>query len=984
MRSQVCGWELAHAINHNKRLIPVLHRDVNFKDLERLMADQGWEGMLPEYWKTLADLNWVMFQSHVDQNQSFGLLLEAIDLDIEYVHQHSSILVDALKWDAGGRKASDTLRGGTLEKSEHWLLQSSDKEPLPTDLHHEYIKASRVATRRRRLVATLATGFALIALTIVGIIAAINYRDAAIERMAKRSLDLSAEAQDAFENGDPGLGLALALEAVKIKDPPLALFSEKINPPLVSQQTLEELAYRPGTVATFDAAFGRFGPDENSIFLADENTLIQREISTQSELARFEMDAQILEFEISTQSSAVFLALSDGSIQKLDLNSGSLFDYGLGTPPIEFGISGGKFVHASEDSTLILREAGSGSIIQRFPLNSYVSDLDYNEQTNQLLVGFGNGEMSLWDTSTGELISTLNWYEDSSIQLDADPYDCLINGISIASVALSNDGRYAVYAMRGGFPFATLICQLDEILVWDLDEKKVVKHLLGHNLDAGVESLAISPKADTILSGGGNELFLWDLATGKLIQQLPGFADTTEQLILVEDITFSDSGRFAISSTDVGNVRVWDLTPGTEMMRMELGYGGGFGTLINAIAVSPNGDIALAGGQETMRANPRTNVVDLKDGKILSEFEMRGDVYELVITPDQAYALEYSSQGLFLNEISTGATVREIGELQVGYLDFSFPAQRPLIALSPDGSTVFTQGCLYSLETGDLWACHDYGERGIYFASGQRIVSAIGTDSLVIWDPITGQEMDRLNPGVTIGALFALGPDDNEILIGSESKLVLIDLGTHQVIHEFVGHEGPVFAGDISRDGKVIISGSLDMTFRIWDRDLGIEFRRQQLDEAVFGAIFSQDATSAVSGAHNGDLVRWRVTPNLDQLVEWVQANRYLPEMSCYEKSIYAIDPPCLTSDYAWLGLKLTTLMSNVVVEEVEPNSPAEEVGLEFGDRIFSIGGQYVETADQVHRILGRHRPGDMIAIQGHRSTSGEGFEYQITLGQHP
>src|SRR5574342_601666 len=41
--SQVCGWEVAHAIEHNKRLIPVLRRDVDFKELRLLMADPGWE-----------------------------------------------------------------------------------------------------------------------------------------------------------------------------------------------------------------------------------------------------------------------------------------------------------------------------------------------------------------------------------------------------------------------------------------------------------------------------------------------------------------------------------------------------------------------------------------------------------------------------------------------------------------------------------------------------------------------------------------------------------------------------------------------------------------------------------------------------------------------------------------------------------------------------------------------------------------------------
>ena len=986
VRSQVCGWEVAHAVKHNKRLIPVLRRDVNFKELERLMADPVWEGMLPEYWKALADLNWIMFQSNADRDQIFGTLFEAIDMDIDYIHQHSSILVDALAWDAGARKASDTLRGPSLESAEQWLAQSGGKDPQPTELHREYIKASRIATKKRRMVIMLASGFALIALTIVGVIAAFQYQDAAIERMAKRSLSLSANAQDAFELGDSGLGLALALEAVKTEDPPLAFLSGAITPPLVSKQTLEELAYRPGTVAVFDnAETGRFGPNENSIYLAGGSALVERDITTGAELARFEFDAAIVEFEVQTESGVAFLALEDGSIRRLDLNSGLTLDYGLGSRPIELGATGATFVHAADDFTLVLRDAVSGAVIHRFTFNSSISDLAYNEKTSQLLVGLGNSEMSLWNTTSGELVSTLNWYEDNSVQLNADPQDCLLNGISIASVALSSDGRYAVYAMRGGFPFAVLACQLEEILVWDLDQMKVVKHLIGHSLDAGVESLAISPKGDFILSGGGNELFLWDVSTGKLVQQLPGFADSADQLILVDEVSISQSGSYGISSTDNGAVQIWELTPGTEMMRVDLGFGGGgYGNLIQAVATTPGGDIALVGGQGTMRANPSTTVVDMKTGATLAEFDMHNDIYDLVVTPDQKRALEYSADGLFLVDIATGVTIREFDVLPIGFLDFSFPALRPLVAISPDGNTLFTQGCLYSVATGEKLSCHDFGQRGLYSADGQWIVSAIGMETLVIWNPLNGQEMSRFNPGINLGGLFALGLDDSELLVGSESKLVLINLNTKEITREFIGHDGPVYAGDVSPDGKIIISGSLDQTFRIWDRELGIELRSEQQGEAVFGAIFSEDGRSAISGAHQGELVRWRVTSMLDQLVEWVYAHRYIPEMSCYEKDEYEIAPPCNPGDYAWLGLNITTQMDNVVVESVESGSPAEDAGMEFGDQIYSIGGHYVDAADQINKILDEYRPGDLIVVQGYRSATGEGFEMKITLDQRP
>jgi len=576
----------------------------------------------------------------------------------------------------------------------------------------------------------------------------------------------------------------------------------------------------------------------------------------------------------------------------------------------------------------------------------------------------------------------LNWYEDSSVQLNADPQDCLLNGTSIANVALSEDGRYAVYAMRGGFSYAVAACQLNEILVWSLIDMKVVKHLIGHASGSGVESIAISPKGETILSGGGNELFLWDVNTGKQLQQLPIFADSLDSYTLVSDVIISPSGNYALAATDDGIVRLLDLSPGIQMKRVDLGSGGYTGTLIQAMALNAKGNLVLAGGQGTPQAIPITQVVDLEAGENIRSFEYHSDIYDLAITPDEKFALEYSADGLFLNEIATGVTTLKFEGVEIGYLDSNWEARRPLIALSPDGTTVFTQGCLFNIPTGKKRTCYPFGERGLYNSDGSWIVSAVSADIIVVWDPVSGQELKRFDPGINIGALFALSSDNEQLLVGSESDLVLVDLNSGLPVQRFVGHTGPVYAGDLSPDGRLVISGSVDTTFRIWDADSGVELHREQQNEAVFGAIFSADGATAVSGDHLGGLVRWRVTSTLDQLVDWVKQNRDLPEMSCYQKDVYNIEPRCAPSEYAWLGLTAFTQVGNVVIESVEPESPAEQAGLEIGDMVRSINGNYIQSADQIYKLIDSYRPGDQISLEGYRSSSGEVFETSITLGQ--
>ena len=986
IHSQVCGWELAHAIEHHKRLIPILLRDVDHKTLPQKMREPGWEGLKPEHWKALADLNWIMFRSRSNLKTSFSTLITAIDTDIEFVHQHSSILVDALEWEAGGRKDSDTLRGDTLKEAQQWLASSVGREPQPTVLQREYIQMSHRVTRKRRAIAWSASLFAIASIVVVSVVAYFQYQDVITERLIRErkeletwSLGLAADAQTAFDRGDPGLGLNLALAAAEIPDPPL-----------VVQQTLTDLAYRPGTMAVFEGSLGRFGANENTILLAADNSLIVWDLESQAERNRFEVSAPILDFDVTLDGQKAILALENENVQEIDLTSGDIFEYGQGMPPVAYGASGTTFVHVIEDCPPeeicfripVLRNL-DGDVIQRFPAKSNVSDLSYNENKSLLLVGWGNGSMQLWNTASGEVLKTLIWFEATdAVFPELNPERCLLEGDALTSVALSADGRYAAYGMHGFFPYAVQVCQEEDILVWDLENGKTVGRLSGHNPDYGVQSLAFDPKGDTIISGGGNELFLWDRKSRRQIQQLSGFADSADRMTLITDVIFSPTGRYALSAGSDGTVRLWDVAPGSEMLRLYIGENL-TGTLIQALGLNAAGDQALVGGYGTVRAYPATALLDLNIGEWVSGFDYHGDVYQLAFLPDERYALECAGEGLFLVEVATGEIIQTIGSPDLPNYGFSRDLPQPVFALGPEGQTVFLQGCLHDVFSGENIGCYDFGDRGLFSPDGSRLISTRDR-SLVVWDPNTGVEYNQFELETTLGPMLALTPDGQQLLAGVESDLILIDLQSGAIVHRYQGHTGPVLSGGISPDGQTILSGSMDQTLRFWDLNSETELRRETHDGIVTGVAFSQDGSTAVSTSFDGTLVRWRLASTLDQLLAWVQANRDLPELTCYEKEIYDLQPLCKPKDYAWFGVVAANQAGKVVVESFEPGSPAEQAGLEIGDLIYWLGDHYMESADQIYKLLDNYQPGNQIVVSGFRSSSGESFEIEVTLSQRP
>src|SRR5437762_1654615 len=68
--SDVCGREIAHATTHNKRMVPIVAREVN--------ADT-----VPE---TLAKLNWIFCRDSDDFDKATDTLISALDTDLNWVH----------------------------------------------------------------------------------------------------------------------------------------------------------------------------------------------------------------------------------------------------------------------------------------------------------------------------------------------------------------------------------------------------------------------------------------------------------------------------------------------------------------------------------------------------------------------------------------------------------------------------------------------------------------------------------------------------------------------------------------------------------------------------------------------------------------------------------------------------------------------------------------------------------------------------------
>jgi len=189
--SRECAKELDYAFESNKRLFPIVCKDVDPKKV-------------PE---ELSSLNWIFFRESDDMNAAMAKLVDALNTDLEYAAQHTSILGRAKKWEASNRDTSLLLRGAELTSAETWLSQESEtKQPRPTKLQREYIFASRqddALRQRRRLISVVS---ALVISLILAISAAVAGLEALRQSQRAMASQLAALSTN-LVNTQPDLSL---------------------------------------------------------------------------------------------------------------------------------------------------------------------------------------------------------------------------------------------------------------------------------------------------------------------------------------------------------------------------------------------------------------------------------------------------------------------------------------------------------------------------------------------------------------------------------------------------------------------------------------------------------------------------------------------------------------------------------------------------------------------------------------------------------
>jgi WD40 repeat protein len=374
--------------------------------------------------------------------------------------------------------------------------------------------------------------------------------------------------------------------------------------------------------------------------------------------------------------------------------------------------------------------------------------------------------------------------------------------------------------------------------------------LEGHG--AAVRAVVFLPDGKRALSASDDgTLRLWDVPRGRTIRVLSGHEGP------VLTVAVSADGRRAVSGGQDGTVRVWDVA-GTQPAATMHAHG----VEVLKVALSPDGRRALS--RTADGTIELWDLATLRVERTLHSAPKR--VVGLAFSPDGRRAMtarNIESKGESLNsraslwEVDSGREVQTIG---------AFSAEVESISFSPDGHRLLTGGydrlvSLWDLDTGRRLLTlkgHRHGVMGVAFSLANRVIISGSQDQTVkLWDAADGNLVRSFDTGdAALGV--AVSPDGRFILTGGhDSTLKLWDLGVGHEARSFWGHESAVLSTAVSADGRLAFSGGQDRRIRAWDTATGQEVRTFDHGGGVHALAVSRDGRLLASGGTGSRIRIW-------------------------------------------------------------------------------------------------------------------------------
>jgi WD40 repeat protein len=875
--SKVCGEEISHAVKHNKRLFPIVRRDVAKFDPNN------------ESFQALNKHNWLFFREEEDFEQAFQKLTTAISMDLGYVHNHTRLLVKAIEWDTNNRKEGSLLQKEILVEAENWLQTAIDKDPKPTDLQISYVENSRkVENANQRaskiknnafVVAVFLVVISLAGVWIAGGIAS-NQIKTANQKVADADTKIkTANKQVADAQKEADIIKADADTKIKTANKQVTDAKKKANIIKADADTKIKTANKQVTDAQKEADTIKADADtkiktankqvtdaqkEADIIKANADTEIktanQKVTDAQKEADKINKTAQAL----AIKNREVQNNLENSKIQVMATEAKALWiDNPKTLDSLLVALKAGHLLQTrlSEGFNVpsiiqwkikIALQQAESTIQERNRLgtqNTRINTIDFSPDGKKLVSGSQKGEIRLWEIATGK---ELKFFHKNSTA-------------AVYSVNFSPNGKLIASSSEKG-----------EIKLWDVETEKELYVSSKIQIPFRVRSVDFIPPGDILMSAGGDgSIYFWNIKTNEVLNFIPepdspspikaAILSHSGQIIAISDanggtyltrilqlksenmeqkliypslkddvisLSFSNDDQSLVTGSASGKVRLWNIVKEQE----EEPFFPRHDASVNSISYSPDGQlIATASDDGTVKLWLATG-----ENQTPRNVLWHND-------PVKTISFSPLKNGILASAGDNG--IMKLWDLSIKKQPRIFP-----MLVSPDNEIKFScdsRSLVIIANNGKRWFLDKYGAN---LSSQQISVENTKTFSC-----------DR--------KIVAINDDDGTVKIRDQKK--------QKTLKIFPKLLSSIDRVSLSSDGKILASSNSVLEknsglLNLWDMDTGAKILTLSghKERRIKNVQFSPDSKMLVSIDEIGTVILWNF--DLDKLMQegcaWIRA----------------------------------------------------------------------------------------------------------------
>jgi WD40 repeat protein len=349
------------------------------------------------------------------------------------------------------------------------------------------------------------------------------------------------------------------------------------------------------------------------------------------------------------------------------------------------------------------------------------------------------------------------------------------------------------------------------VCVWELATGRLLRSF-PTSLDA--RTAAVSPSGAILATVDGEEIRLWELASGRELHRLKG------QRFPIFALTFSPDGK-VLASSGSQEVRLWDPETGAEIAtlpwkRRQIGF--------PLLGFTSDSRTLIAG--DTM--DNKVHLWDVATRRESRQLEIQLNGVRNFV---QAFTLSFDGTTLAIG--SPGATSGDKGVLSLwdvaaGKLSRQLRCRRrivPVAAFSPNGKLLAVgEGdpigtgsiSVWDLDTDKRLFSHDAYASSLAFSHDSKTLIA-GVDVIRRWDVATGKEIQPPEGNLYRVSQIALSPDGKTLATASFDSVSLWDTASGTRLRDVSVAGEPLSRCTFSPDGRTLATASNRGTFHLWD-----------------------------------------------------------------------------------------------------------------------------------------------------------------------